>query len=212
MNYKLTIRFSVENLQIIHEAGEYVILEHYTKDDPGEEVWMDCFSPMQITELEWEDNYRLYMSSDTSSTQPRIGGYTESVIDKNGVYVFGDTQGFTKQGVLEHVPYLCEVVNQSGNFPLIMFGLAGKIKNSSRKDSGELIPITGQRVPQNQKVEMCIPDMLRLSLASKNTGLKKKVVSAPLLLECNGVSEWTVEYSADYGGFVRVQQNSLDHL
>ena len=75
-----------------------------------------------------------------------------------------------------------------------------------------VFPITGQRVPQNQKVEMCIPDMLRLSLASRNTGLKKKVVSAPLLLECNGVSEWTVEYSADYSGFVRVQQNSLDHL
>lgn len=41
-----------------------------------------------------------------------------------------------------------------------------------------VFPITGQRVPQNQKVEMCIPDMLRLSLASRNTGLKKKVVSA----------------------------------
>lgn len=201
MNYKLTINFSSKDLRIISSADEWILLEQYPKNDRGKKICLNVLKPLQTTVFEWTDQWYLYMSSDTDSPQPAVNGHTDTVLEKNGIYILDDNGLFVKQGTLDNPSCFCEVRNRCSAFPMLLFGLAVP----KDQTGNSFLPVTGQCVPYNQKMQIRLPDTVELFLSTQNNCTPKKVQSDSLYLDCSTSTEWTVTYDGKQGCFL------LDH-
>lgn len=204
MNYKLNINLTEEDCEWIANANEWIVFEYYAEKDPGVELWADFFKPVQRTVLEWEDNWYLYMSTETSSVQPSICCIPDSAVVKRGAYIFGEDMRFISHGVSEDDSCICEIRNECSDYNMLLFGLACIIKNSSKPIDETAVPIIGQCVLHSQKMLAPQPDTVKIFLSSHNGTAVKRVVSDPLVLDYSRKTEWTVEYNRSSGCFVSV--------
>lgn len=124
--FNLVINFSNKDLERLYSTGSYVVIDKPTKDRPPNVAWL-VFKPLQMNNVNWEEQYGIYASTVQIQNGARLTkmSQTEFPAVENKIYTLNAAGVFTgPSGVGTEASFTA--VNNYNNLPTLgylTFGL-----------------------------------------------------------------------------------------
>lgn len=201
-NYKLNIKFRESDLDLIHQAGERVILVKHTEGNADSQVAWVSFDPLMYNTIEWSNEFAVYASTSELQNSAKVNMMSDKMADPKIVYSF--ESGHFKNPVVSDTmgANTYAIVNNYEKKKACTFGLAQQIVVNDEAFPNK--PINAILVPYGQSVKMTPIEKIDVYLMAdiETSTVVSKIMSPVLTVtyrdeEC----KQTIEYNGDMGKF-----------
>lgn len=202
--YKLNIKISEKDLQILYRASEKIVIVKHTAEGTDTQVSWVTFGPFMNNTVEWETQFALYASNTEIQNGASINKLSDIAASTQTLYQFEEGIFQKPVSVSTISPNTYALRHGMTGYPVLTFGLAQSVVVNGEGFANH--PINAVYVPFGQAATMTPVE--RLDIYLKNDLISSTVVShimsEKLTISYTEETEHTVAYNGETGAFYLV--------
>ena len=202
--YKLNIKITENDLQILYRANEKIVIVKHTAENTDTQVAWVTFGPFMNNTVEWESQFALYASNTEIQSGAFINKLSDIAASTQTLYQF-------KEGIFQN-PISVSTISSNTfalkhvmtGYPVLTFGLAQNVVVNGEGFANH--PINAINVPFGQAATMTPVEILDVYLKNdiNSSTVVSHIMSEKLTVSYTEELERTIAYDGATGAFYLV--------
>lgn len=202
--YKLNIKISEKDLQVLYRANEKIVIVKHTAEDSDTQVAWVTFGPFMNNTVEWETQFALYASNTELQSGASINKLSDIAASTQTIYQFkeGIFQSPISESTIGSNTYALR--HAMSGYPVLTFGLAQSVAVNGEGFANH--PINAIYVPFGQAATMTPIETLDVYLKNdiNSSTVISHIMSEKLTVSYTEESEHTIAFDGRTGAFYLV--------